>query len=135
MCGLDEFQAIRKRGPHVRAGAVRVRRRGREAQLHSHDYCKCMRAQRWWRRPSTGEWHLGPHPPLVGKERMLPAGEWRTDMLLDDSQYYEKFNRALFLMSTAQAYPQDLNRYFAVKLATRAKHIADRRIVQQPLVT
>ncbi|CAK0891828.1 unnamed protein product [Prorocentrum cordatum] len=133
MYNLDEFQAVRMAEGVSLHDLVQCEY-GAEVEKRSSilainvdlkdAFGKCRHKPQWWRRPSTGEWHLGPHSPLVGKERMILAGEWRRSMILDDMQYHAKFKDAPFLTSSAKSYPAGLNRYFAIKLAMRARQIA-----------
>ncbi|CAK0806401.1 unnamed protein product [Prorocentrum cordatum] len=126
----DEFQSIRQRDEvsmhdlvHCEYGATAEKRSSILAiGVDLTDaFGKCSHGPRWWRRPSTGERHLRPRPPLVGKEKLVPAGGWRRSMPLNDKQCRSKCSRTPFLTSSAQPYPAGLNMHFAEKLAMRAR--------------
>ena len=70
---------------------------------------KCSHPAQSWRRPSTGERHWGPHPPLKGKEWYVPEGEWRPHMLKAPKLIADEQRTRPFLTSAAQAYPSQLN--------------------------
>ena len=55
-------------------------------------------------------------------------------MLLNDRQYQVKYANAPFITSSAQAYPAGLNRYFAVKLATKARQVEANKMHNEKLV-
>ncbi|CAK0827555.1 unnamed protein product [Prorocentrum cordatum] len=130
MYNLDEFQMVRKAegiGLHdldqYECCAVTEKRSsiltiGNDLK---DSFGKCRQEPQWWRRPSTGEWHAGPHPPLASKERMIPAGDWRRSMILNDMQHYAKLIEAPFHTSSAPAYPAGRNWHSIIKLALLAK--------------
>lgn len=70
---------------------------------------KCSHQARSWRKPSTGEKHWGPHPPLRGKEMFILAERWNRNMLRTPKQIAAEQRHWPFLTSAAQAYPSLLN--------------------------
>ena len=76
-------------------------------------YEVCTHERRWWKRPSTGECHFAPHPPLRGKEWYIEEENWEPSMKRTWKQIREQEKNLPYLTSAAQAYPAELN----VKLA------------------
>jgi hypothetical protein len=86
----------------------------------------CGHAPRWWRLPSTGQWHRGPHPPLRGREWCADAEDWRVRM-----------KRRLpphgpYITSEAAAYPPLFNRWLVLQFVIAAKARSERRAALQP---
>ena len=74
---------------------------------------ECTHPPVLWIKPSTGEKHWGPHPPLKGKEWYIPETDWHTGMLRTPNQIRAIEASQPFLTAAAQAYPGELNRKFA----------------------
>ena len=66
--------------------------------------------KRWWRRPSSGAWLWASHAPLRGRERYIPANQWRAR--LRDGRSKECAGVTL----ASQAFPAALNEYLALRL-------------------
>ena len=89
-----------------------------------------------WKKPSTGEQHWGPHPPLKGKEWYIPAAEWDPSMLKSPEERYAEERKLPFLTAGAQAYPKEFNEKLALTLiaSTRPTTTSMIRVGQWKLV-
>ena len=67
----------------------------------------CTHPQHWWRMPWNGEWHWGAHPPLRGKQWMVPSWDWKPGM----RRWREP--QGPYLTRGAAAYPSAMNKLIA----------------------
>ena len=68
---------------------------------------KCTHPSVWWAQPWNGRTHFGPHPPLRGRQWMIPWRDWRRDM------FRPREPAGPFISRSMAAYLADLNRTIA----------------------
>ena len=79
----------------------------------------CNHPSRWWRIPWNGRWIYAAHPPLKGKQRAIPAEQWRPAMIRAREPQGE------YLTRQAAAYPKELNEALAAALAGAISKMKD----------
>ena len=90
---------------------------------------ECTHEPRWWRQPWSGKWKWGAHPPLRGKEWMIPAEEWRPRM--------KRWGPpgGPYLSRNAAAYPAGMNQAIAEAWLGAAVAVRMRKSQTQSMVT
>ena len=131
---LDEFQELLSRD-NVGRYTVAQCRYGADAEkltdlISNRDLSsmelRCNHPDRWWRVPWNGQWHYGPHPPLKGKQKAVPAEEWQPSMLRRQELDGPYITRAY------AAYPGEFNKALADKMAELMKASKGKRLEHVP---